>query len=430
MTRRELIAAGAAAGLVAGCAPIASRLTPARTAVKGLEDPARRTLDRIAYGPSSEDLSAIRSQGREAWIDSQLSKEADEPAHLVLRLRPLDALHGDAYELRDLPEDTMLNQLQQAAILRAVYSPNGLRERMVEVWTDWFCVFGRKGHAAYRLGPEQNAVVRPHALGRFEELVSASAHSPAMLAFLDNPFNSQATPNENYARELMELHTLGVDGGYTQQDVREVARCFSGWGLERGFLRHKGAFKFDPDRHDNGEKVVLGERIPAGGGEGDGQRVLAMLAHHPATAQRVSRRLCRRFLGNPEAKAAAKAERVFTETKGDLRATLEPILKSKELVEGPPIFSRPFDFLTATIRKAGGETDGGGGIQSALRTMGQPLYEWPMPDGYPDSDMAWTGTMLARWNYVLDLTADRIGGTSVPKDTDRLALLSPEAMWR
>ncbi|RYG42370.1 DUF1800 domain-containing protein, partial [bacterium] len=365
--------------------------------------------------------------------DRQLAADGEEPAHLTMRLRPLDALQGDAYELRDLPEDTMLNQLQQAAILRAVYSPNGLKERMAEIWTDWFCVFGRKGHAAYRLGTEQNAVVRPHALGKFSDLLAASAHSPAMLAFLDNHFNSWATPNENYARELMELHTLGVDGGYTQRDVREVARCFGGWGLENRFLRHRGAFRFDADRHDNGEKLVLGEKIPAGGGEKDGDRVLSILsilANHPATARRVARRLGRRFLGDPEAKAVGKAERAFSESKGDIRATLAPILKSPELVEGPAIFSRPFDFLTSTIRKSGGATDGGAPIQATLRGMGQPLYEWPMPDGYPDSDEAWTGTMLARWNYVLDLTAGRIGGTSVPEGTDRMALLAPEAMWR
>lgn len=430
MTRRELIATGAVAGLAVGCAPIAARLTPARTAVVRLDDPEERLLNRIAFGLSSEDLATLRSLGKDAWIDRQLAADFELPSHLQLRLRPMDVLNNDAEELRDLPENYVLQQLNQAAILRAVYSPNGLFERMVEIWTDWFCVFGKKGHAAYRTGPEQNAVIRPHALGNFSDLVKASAHSPAMLAFLDNPFNSRATPNENYGRELMELHTLGVDAGYTQRDVREVARCFSGWGIEQGFLRHRGTFRFDEERHDDGEKTVLGHRIAPGGGESDADRVLEILATHPATARRVTRRFGRRFLGDPEAKPVAKAEAAFRESKGDIRATLEPILRSKELVDGPPIFARPFDFLVGTLRKSGGMTDGGGPIQEALRGMGQPLYEWPMPDGYPDQDGAWTGTMMARWNFVLDLHAGRLNGSSVPKTTDRMALLAPEAMWR
>ncbi|CAN5643764.1 DUF1800 domain-containing protein [soil metagenome] len=430
MTRRDLLVAGAAAGIVAGCGPLATRFTPARTAVLRLDDPEERVLNRVAYGPSSDDLADLKSLGREAWIDRQLAAAAEEPSHLILRLRPMDVLNNDAEELRDLPEEYVIRQLNQASILRAVYSANGLQERMVEIWTDWFCIFGRKGHAAYRMGPEQNTVIRPHALGKFGDLLRASAHSPAMLAFLDNPFNSTATPNENYARELMELHTLGVKGGYSQKDIHEVARCFSGWGIEQRFLRHRGTYRFDPDRHDDGEKLVLGHRIPPGGGQSDADKVLDILANHPATAHRVARRLGRRFLGDPHAKPVAKAESVFAKTGGDIRATLEPILKSDALVEGPPIFSRPFDFLVGTIRKSGGVTDGGSEIQDTLRGMGQPLYEWPMPDGYPDADGAWTGTMLARWNFVLDLAKGEIAGSSMPEETDRMALLSPEAMWR
>jgi uncharacterized protein (DUF1800 family) len=407
--------AGAGAALT-GCGPLGRRLTERPDQFEPLPpgnvQPDRRLLDRVTFGPRPGDLEELREIGHEAFVKRELLADRPDTLALKLQLSRLDALQMEAYDLRDLPEDTVLGQLQQAAILRAVHGENGLQERMVEFWTDHFSIYGRKGLSGYRKGADERDVIRKHALGRFGDMLRASAHSPAMLMFLDNPFNQKGGPNENYAREIMELHSLGVDGGYTQQDVEEVARCFTGWRLERRFLRHRGAFRFDPDLHDDGEKTVLGVRIPAGGGQQDGERVLDILAEHPSTARFISRKLCRYFLGEAGSKWEARTEKTFRETGGDIRSMLEPLLLSKELLDAPPIFKRPFDYVASALRAVGGVTDGGKPLQDHLASMGQPLYQWPMPDGFPTKTSAWTGTMLGRWNFAFALAEGRIGGTS------------------
>jgi uncharacterized protein (DUF1800 family) len=245
-------------------------------------------------------------------------------------------------------------------------------------------------------------------------MVKSSAQSPAMLAYLDNQLNTSAGPNENYARELMELHTLGVGGGYTQRDVQEVARCFTGWTYETRYLKARGKFRFDETRHDFGEKVVLGQRIPKGGGIEDGLRVIEILAVHPSAAKFVTRKLCRYFAGDDSLPVQKEAEKVFLASKGDLGAVTQTILFSKDLLEGPPIVKRPFDYVVSAIRGLGGQTDGNAALQWHLAAMGQPLYQWPMPDGYPDATEAWTGSLLARWNFAAALVHGQIRGTSVP----------------
>jgi hypothetical protein len=224
--------------------------------------------------------------GREAFVDEQLHPtDASEPQILTLRLRGMvgEARDSGAWDLQDLPERDVLRQLSQAALLRAVYSHWQLRERLVDLWTNHFNIYARKNRGAYYTPTDQANVIRAHALGTFPDLLRASARSPAMLGYLDNEANRKGVPNENYARELLELHTLGVNGGYTQRDVREVARCLTGWTIEDRFLRRRGTFRFAAERHDNGEKIVLGHRIPAGGGEGDGERVLDIVCAHPST---------------------------------------------------------------------------------------------------------------------------------------------------
>jgi uncharacterized protein (DUF1800 family) len=219
-------------------------------------------------------------------------------------------------------------------------------------------------------------------------MLRASAQSPAMLFYLDNQFNRRGNPNENYARELMELHTLGVHGGYTQRDVQEVARCFTGRGVEtRAYRYGRGRFRFDPDLHDSGPKRVLGHAIDAGGIE-DGLQVLDLLATHPSTARFLATKLARYFLGEATTDAVERGSKAYLSSGGDIRSTLRALLTEQAVLEGPPIVRRPYDFAVAALRALHADTDGGKGLQRHLDSMGQPLFQWPMPDGYPDNRAA------------------------------------------
>jgi uncharacterized protein (DUF1800 family) len=458
ISRRDLFRLGAIGGagtLLSGCAEVSRRLSPELGAAKvptGSVKPELRIANRLAFGPAGNDLLEIRELGREAWIRRELAANRELDLRVQLQLRRTAAIHYEAGELRDLPEAEVLRHLQQATVLRAVYSPNQLHERMVDFWSNHFNLYGKKWPVAYSLPMDSRKVVREHALGRFEDLLMASAKSPAMLQYLDNQVNKKGIPNENYAREIMELHTLGVDGGYTQRDVMEVARCFTGWGIETGFLRRRGAFKFDMDFHDSGSKVVLGQRIASGGGLSDGETVVALLARHPSTARFLARKACDYYLGHaPDRLVAQMAKRYLAEGTS-VKALLEPLLFSDALLEAPPVFKRPLDYVVSAVRVTGAQTDGGPAVLEHLRGMGQPLYEWPMPDGYPVETPAWTGGMLARWNFAIGLAASKTPGTTIvnpeaaqrgiagliegiataeaPRDVIRLGLMSPAFQWK
>ncbi len=426
LERGALLAATSALALGGGgCSEAVRRYTvpptPKDAALPpaGPVDPAARLLNRAAFGPAPGDVARVTRIGAKAYVDEQLAPSEDEPAVLTLRLRTMIGevrdVSGSGLDLRDLPESDVLRQLSQIALLKAAYSRNQLRERMADFWSNHFNVYARKNRGVY-LSPRDEAGIRPHVLGNFSDLVRASAHSPAMLGYLDNEANRKGVPNENYAREILELHTVGVDGGYTQKDVEEVARCLTGWTTEDRFLHRKGTFRFDESRHDNGPKRVLGHVIPAGGGESDGDRVLEIVSRHPATARHIAAKLCRYFLGesSDEAKTwTPKLAALFTRTNGDIKAMLRPLLLSDELRHGPPILKRPLDFVASSLRALNADTDGGLALQGHLSAMGQPLHEWPLPDGYPDTTHAWAGSLLARWNFAFALTGGQIQGTRV-----------------
>ncbi len=420
VSRREALGALAAAGLLgAGCrAPLPFGREAAFPAERVGDDEFERLLACFGYGARPGEAAQARELGAEAWFEGQLAAPDDEPLPLLARLLRLDVMHLSPWELRDWPEAAVLAQLQQATLLRAVESPWQLRERTVEFWNDHFNVYARKGLGAYRKPLDERLVARSHTFGHFPALLRASARSAAMLVYLDQQASQARHPNENYARELLELHTLGVDGGYTQRDVMEVARCFTGWTEERGFLKAKGAFKFDPALHDDGEKVVLGERIPAGGGVKDGERVLDIVSRHPATARHVSGKLCGFFLGDSAPRATAAVEMAFLDTGGSVKAMLQALFATGAWRDGAPVAKRPFDYAVSAVRALDGHTDGGRPLQDHLAAMGQAPHQWPMPDGYPIETEAWTGTLLARWNFALDLTRGGIGGTQV--EVDRL----------
>lgn len=421
LSRRECLhlALVAGAGLLTGCRSALRRAMAPPPLIAGL---ARRRglpddtiwLNRVTFGVTLTELERLAEMGRVAYLEQQLHPNEEGEEWLVrLRLRGFEIFQVAPAELGDLPIPEVLRQLQQHAILRAVYSRYQLQERMVDFWRDHFNVYARKGLCAYYLPQYERDVLRRHALGKFPDLLKATARSPAMLLYLDNYRNRRGVPNENYARELMELHTLGVHGGYTQKDVQEVARCFTGWTVEERFLRPRGRFRFDPSQHDDGEKHILGRRIPAGGGEEEGEQVLQMLAMHPSTARHLCAKLCAHFVAQVPEATVRRLSEVYLSTGGDISEVLRELLLSDEFLQSPPAFKRPFDYIVSALRALYALTDGNRPLQEHLEKMGQPLYQWPLPDGYPHGEEAWKGTLLARWNFAIALCANEIRGTHV-----------------
>jgi uncharacterized protein (DUF1800 family) len=351
----------------------------------------------------------------------------------------------------------IMAELHASRILRAVYSERQLNEVMVDFWTNHFNIFAGKGADRWLLPAYDRDTIRPNAMGKFSALLQATAQSPAMLFYLDN-FQSvspnasrgraqvmvQAPPqtrrgiNENYARELMELHTLGVDGGYTQKDVQEVARCFTGWTIlqprggaaavnaltgreqARNAMRGPaGSFFFNVRAHDDGEKTVLGQKIPAGGGFNDGLKVLDILAKHPSTAKFIATKLVRHFVAdNPPPALVNRVAAAFTKSDGDIRETLKAIFFSNEFYS-PESYrakvKRPFEVAISAIRVLGADTNGGPGTHQWIARMGEPLYGYQTPNGYSDTAESWvnTGGLLERMNFGVALAANRIPGTRV-----------------
>ena len=326
----------------------------------------------------------------------------------------------------------VVTELQRAKLLRAVYSDRQLYELMVDFWENHFSIFANKDDDRYLLTGFDRETIRPFAMGRFRDLLGATAHSPAMLFYLDNWRSSVPRPypargdkpagvdgglNENYARELMELHTLGVDGGYTQKDVQEVARCFSGWTIQKP--NEQGLFLYRPGLHDDGDKIVLGRKVLGGGGIADGERVLDILATHPSTAKFIATKLARRFISDdPPLSVIDRAAAVFLKTDGSIRETLRAIITSPEFFAADAYRAKmrsPFEYVAAALRATSAETDGDRPVLDFIGRMGQPLYGRITPDGYPDRADAWlsSGAMVGRLNFAAALATNRLRGTSV-----------------
>ncbi|MGH9161317.1 MAG: DUF1800 domain-containing protein [Vicinamibacteraceae bacterium] len=330
-------------------------------------------------------------------------------------------------------------ELAQQKLLRATYGERQLQELLVDFWFNHFNVFGGGNTYAYVTEYERD-VIRPHALGKFRDLLGATAHSPAMLRYLDNwrsvgpnaqgrlrpdrprapraqqPPKEKAGLNENYARELMELHTLGVEGGYTQRDVIEVAKCFTGWTTRQP--KQGGEAFFNPRMHEPGTKHVLGQEIDAGG-EGDGEEVLDVLAQHPSTATFIATKLARRFVADdpPEALVERTAQR-FRETDGDIRETVRTIVTSPEFFDAAAHRAKvksPFEFVVSALRATEAHVDEGEALVRNLRQLGMPLYGAQPPTGYIDLARTWTssGALLGRMNFALALANNRLDGVTV-----------------
>lgn len=415
---------GAMGSLVAACTPIYRKLA-ADTAASGefikLPHSDFGALSRMTYGPTFKDRQFVHLHGLSAWIEEQLDPETIDDSSVGWRLRSLESLKLPPKDIETWERDDVVAELSKAAILRATYSNRQLFEVMVRFWSDHFNISVEKGDCWLLKSTDEREVIRPHTLGRFEELLAASAHSPVMLVYLDNQTNIWEAPNENYAREVLELHTLGINGGYSQHDVMELARMLTGWSVKEHFW--KGEFAFEKDWHDPGVKAFMGDRIfPADTGEVEA--VLLSVANKPTTARHLSTKLIRRFVcDDPEHKVPElieRAARTFLETKGDIRQVIRLILldglSTLPAVRAPKI-KRPFEYVVSALRLLNVDTDGGTPIQSYLRAMGQPLYAWPTPDGPADDASGWVSNLLPRWNFALDLVDGNLKGTEFhPRD--------------
>lgn len=324
-------------------------------------------------------------------------------------------------------------------IYRAVYSNRQLQEVLTDFWFNHFNVFLDKGADRYLVTSYERDAIRPFVLGKFQDLLTATAQSPAMLFYLDNyesvkadfqqnPRLAKIAPkrglNENYGRELMELHTLGVDGGYTQKDVTEVARCFTGWTIRDP--RRGGEFEFNARQHDNGEKHVLGVTIPAGGGIQDGYRVIDILAHHPSTARFVSKSLAVRFVSdNPPASLVDRMAATFTKTDGDLREVMLTLIHSPEFWAKDAYRAKiksPFEMLVSALRATNADVEYAELLTNQLKILGEPLYRKQEPTGYSNTSAEWmnSAALLGRMNFALNLTSNHVNGVNValPSTTD------------
>jgi uncharacterized protein (DUF1800 family) len=356
--------------------------------------------------------------GSESWIDEQLNPESIDDTSCDLRARRFETIWHEPGTCYEYKKPVLREEITRHTLLRALYSKRQLLEVMVGFWTDHLNINLEKGDCIYLKPADDRLVVRAHALGKFSDLIRASATSPAMLVYLDGKENQKKeagdVPNENYARELLELHTLGVDGGYTQADVYEAARSLTGWRLRTRWRR--GTVYLDPDLHDDGEKRILGHLIPAGGGAADVDRLVDIVCKHPATAHHIATKLARRFVSeDPPAALVQRLATVFNTTGGDIKALLRTILTSDDFKEAKGLkFKRPFQYIVSCLRALGADTHAHQPLIEYLQRMGQGPFQYPTPDGYPDRTAPWLGTLLWRWNFAFSAASNRVPTVTVP----------------
>jgi uncharacterized protein (DUF1800 family) len=444
-------------------------------------DSAVIALNRLAYGPRPGDLDRVASMGVVRWVDRQLSPKKDpareglESQFEILKLdreelarRFVEArkarreersaatgpsARAASPEMKQVRE--MGAQFQQLAVARAVVSENQLEEVLCDFWINHFNIFLGKNVERYLLPSFVEQTVRPRVLGRFEDLLIATAESPAMMVYLDNTLSvaTGSTPprlvtaerrnqmhrslrsdsmlakikarmptgiNENYARELFELHTLGVDGGYTQKDVQEAARVLTGWGVEppaRG-----GGFVFRDWAHDGGEKTVLGVHFPRGHGQDEGIALLRMLARNPATMLHVTTELCQRLVSDdPPAGAIDAGVAAWKRSDGSIREVVRAIVMSPEFwstARSRSKFKTPLEFVVSSVRAVGGSVSAEPGPARAVARLGQPLYLQPVPTGYQEAEPAWANSsaLFERMNVAVAIAAGKLPGVTTDLD--------------
>ena len=365
-----------------------------------------RLVRRVTNGVTQEELTLAKKLGFNGYLNYHLKPSSiNDSAVDQFVTTNYPTISQTGLELYQQDQNMLLRQLQESSLYRAAFSKRQLYERMVEFWSDHFNIYYPKVN--YLKVIDEREVVRKHALGKFPDMLRASAHSPAMLEYLDNTRSRVRSVNQNYARELMELHTLGVDGGYTQTDVEEVTRAFTGWTIQG-----RGDFRFDPNGHDFTAKVVLGQTIPAmatsagAAGVQDGETVLNILIAHPSTARFIATKMARWLLDyQPREDIIAKAAATFTRTGGDIPSMIRDILTPANLLAAPLKYKQPYQLLLSSLRATQPTVRNVvqlAGTQS--RVLGQALFMWEEPDGYPDEVDWWAGNIIPRWNFATYLS--------------------------
>ena len=500
--RRFVLASGSA---LAGA--LLARRVPAAavsSAPLNAEERALHALNRLGYGPRAADAAAISAQGARAWLETYLDDQLQpqrlaRPAALEQRLASLEVLQlgqaelvgryrdavkaarearrekaqgmtADADALNAVREKVrpLVAQAATARLTRALQSPAQLEEVLAEFWFNHFNVFAGKNAVGVLVADYEQRAIRPHVLGRFRDMLGATARHPAMLIYLDNaqsvvagyeppqrarrlmaarPALKARMPsglNENYARELMELHTLGVDGGYTQRDVTELARMLTGWGLDsrKALIGGKGdLFAFDPRKHDGGSKTWLGHTIAAAG-QAEGEQALDVLARHPATARHLASKFAQAFVADdpPPALVARLAEN-FSATGGDLREFTRTLIRADEFWSREAYqakFKTPYQYLVSSLRALDMQPANLQPLLGALAQAGQPLFGAATPDGYKNTAAAWRSPEALTQRVQLAMTlgqrsgvsAEQLGstlGASVSEPTRRTLAAEPPA---
>lgn len=380
--------------------------------------PEQRLVQRATWGMTVTDMANVSDLGYKKFLSRQLSPETIDDGGFEDALNEsLPTLAMTPFELYQSGDEfRAVIELIVAKLLRAAYSPRQLYERMAAFWSDHFAIDILANHGYLLKATDDRDVIRAHALGRFHDLLSASAHSPAMLEYLTNDSNVRGHPNENYARELMELHTMGVDGGYTQEDVREVARCFTGWTLHNVYnpSREMGTFLFERFNHDRRSKRVLGTRIRKNQDEEDGLQVLALLSEHPKTAEFISYKLLRFFQGyDPDKRTVKRVASKFSKTGGNIRSTMKTVLSKSNMRTATPKLKRPQHLMVSAVRATSADINRIDYMVETLESSGHLPYAWTSPDGYPDDEIYWSGYILPRWNFAADMPDPRESGIHV-----------------
>jgi len=433
---RRLVLAGAFPQMLDGLPDdLKQEATKARQAEQeALQKERQRLTPPLTELLSPDEIRTARTGTREEKLALFQSFEPDKRQQILRALGP--QTFNDVPSLRrqavaaSQPQQFVHNELIENKLYRAIYSNRQLEEILVDFWTNHFNVFNGKGQVRPLLTSYERDAIRPHVLGHFRDLLLATARHPAMLFYLDNwqsqvPRDDLQIPagvqrpglNENYGRELLELHTLGVDGGYTQQDVIAVARAFSGWTIYD--LNAYAEFQFNPAGHDRKEKTVLGHTLPPGRGEQDGLDVIDILTRHPSTAAFISRKLAQRFVADDPPKAlVTRMADTFTKTDGDLRAVLQTMFRSTEfLSEGAwqAKLKSPLEMVVSAVRAVNADVDDTFALAQRVADLGEPLYGKVDPNGYPNTGDAWTNTagILGRINFGSALTAGQIQGVKV-----------------
>lgn len=378
----------------------------------------QRLVQRITMGWTLAEQARVDAIGYDAYLEEQLdygSLDTSELEQAITAAFPGLSRSVERNVQEGVGRRALAGQLQAATLLRAVYSPRQLFERLVVFWSDHFSIDIMSGNEHALKIPDDRDVIRRHAMGRFPDLLRASASSPAMVEYLTNDKNVKDHPNENYARELMELHTMGAGNGYDQEDVREVARCFTGWSTWKNFPFHRppdsyGTFRFVFFLHDAGDKRVLGHRIPGTLTTAEGEAVIEILAAHPNTARFLARKLARYFWGyEPPENLVERVARVYLDTGGSIRAMVRTILRKAWLARATPKLKRPFHLMTSALRALGGEITDPGPLLAALDAAGHLPFTWKPPDGFPDTEEYWAGYLLPRWETMPRLADPAFG---------------------